>query len=351
MDKFLNELRAQYWYWFIRDRLIDIDLERLSKKIERVRSNSEKLQLINRKKKLIKLKENPTTTDIYTSADMEMELDRLSAPSQLSKEFAKPGDKYKIGARGVPPELLEEVEGLLPGSTFAHEKGPSGLFIILEAETLLTATKLLVHEFLVAIQPTYETWNEDSSFKSFIDKLAIGNSMASIDISKQLSLFETAIIHLFPNQLKASDIQILSRIQRGEVSSGEFEPAYLSWLQSNKFDDLHHQPIYIELKAIAPIILASAFIKSRFLGDEHMLPRICFHRRYLSILFKHYTMQEEFWFFDSKGKERVKKASKSPIRREFHKSLMIAKTFYNSQHQEWDLDLSVYEDILLHISK
>jgi hypothetical protein len=88
MYKALGKLRTQYWFWFIRDQLIELELKK--------RLDSRRLEKLNR------LKENSTLNHIYTMTDLRYQLHKLSPNSSLDSEFDDSGSKYKNGSRVVP---------------------------------------------------------------------------------------------------------------------------------------------------------------------------------------------------------------------------------------------------------
>ena len=135
MYRVLGSLRTQYWFWFVRDKLIELELRES-------RNNK-------RKENLKRQKENATLTHIYSDKKMAVKLQKLSPYSNFEKEFTNNGKKYRKGERVAHSTLVKLIDQVIPGSMRAYEEGPQKLFLMIESDSMLQivyemATQLLI---------------------------------------------------------------------------------------------------------------------------------------------------------------------------------------------------------------
>lgn len=274
MYKILGSLRTQYWYWFIRDYLIDLELkEPLDSK---------------RKERLVRQNENAIITSIYSKEKMGNELRVLSPYLNLDRVFTNYGDQYRYGTRAVNETNIKLVEQAVPGSRLAHQNGPSGLFSVLEAQSLSIATTIVAKELLELLKSKKdELISESSSFKLLFLRL---NQCMFDDTDGLISVIDEIIEYLFPMNKWNEHFSV--RIN-GKVNVGDLEPESL--LQSNFF----------ELKTITPIVIGYAFCKAKYFGEIHYLSKVCYKEQYLAFINKVFLIDENSWVFEPPSSKEV----------------------------------------------
>lgn len=344
MDKFLGELKTQYWYWFLRDVLIKIELEEIKSELKKVSlSKREKLEV--KRNLLLEQIAAPTAPRLYKSPDMERRLCELRGRRNIEINLAKRGDKYKNGLRLVPHNVRKSIDMIVPGTFEAFERGPMGLFKIIQSDNFSDAIILLIREFLGCISKSQEEWKNDKEFVKVTEKLVAIVSMYSLDAGFALHTLETAMDKLFKNRLTDADLEILNSVVSGEIRKDQLDPIYLQMLQTSSFDDYYHEPSYMSLNEIAPIFVSMAFLKARYLNEARLLTRACFHRKYLKIMQRSFLMSDVLWFFDVKSGGKVEPSkSKSPVKMIFQRALTSADHFYSQLQDDWGIDLDSFRD-------
>jgi hypothetical protein len=267
MYKVLGKLRTQYWFWFIRDQLIELELKK--------RLDSKRLEKLN------KLKENSTLNHIYTMTDLRYQLHKLSPYSSLDSEFDDSGSKYKNGSRVVPDHSVIFVEEILPGSQFAYKSGPKGLFSIIEAQSLSLTVKLIAIQFLELFNSKVEELisdNEDLKLYTIRLKNCIYCNI-TVDL---IDLLDEIIEYLFPRNQWREPLYV---INRSNVEVVDFN------------DEDLFKPRYFELKELIPIIISHAFFRAKYFDEINYLSKICYDEGYLILLNKMFLIDKDFWLF------------------------------------------------------
>ncbi|MDC3212454.1 hypothetical protein NQU47_07700 [Pseudoalteromonas distincta] len=274
MYKALGKLKTQYWFWFVREHLIELELKK--------RLDSKRLEKLNR------LKENPTLNNIYTMTDLGDELRKLLPYSNLDSNFADSGSKYKNGSRVLPKDQMELVELAVPGSQLAYQNGPKGLFSVLEAKSLSFAISIVAKELFEVLKSlNEESISDDLSFKFLL--LRLKQSMFD-DTVELIAVIDEIIEYLFPMNKWNEPFSV---IINGIVNVGDLEPENLL------------QPKLFELKAIAPLVIGYAFCKAKYFGEIHYLSKVCYKERYLVFINKVFLIKEKFWVFKPPSSKKV----------------------------------------------
>lgn len=343
MDKFLGELKSQYWYWFLRDKLIKMELDEIDSGIETHLEEKEDPE--DKRNRLLEQIAAPTAPRLYKSPDMEKKLHKIRGQRNIDINLAKRGDKYKNGLRLVPYNVRAQIDMLVPGTSEAFENGPMGLFKIIQAESFSDAVELLIREFLGCISKSQDEWKDDKEFVEQAEKLVAIVHMYSFDAGMALHTLETAMDKLFKNRLTDADIKILNAVVSGEIRKDQLDPIYLQLLQTSSFDEYYHEPSYMNLNEVAPIFVSLAFLKARYLNDALLLTRACFHRKYLKVMQRSFLMSDVLWFFDVKSGGKVEPSkSRSPAKMIFQRALTSAENFYSQLQDDWGIDLDSFRD-------
>lgn len=321
-----------------------MELEELKREIEKA-SSTRKDKLEAKRNELLEQIAVPTAPRLYKSPDMEQKLHELRGQRNIEINLAKRGDKYKNGLRLVPHNVRNSIEMIVPGTLEAFENGPMKLFKVIESESFADAVVLLIQEFLGCISKSHEEWKDDKEIVEVTEKLVAIVHMYSFDAGMALHTLEAAMDKLFKNRLTDADIEILNAVVSGEIRRDQLDPIYLQLLQTSSFDDYYHEPSYISLNEVAPIFVSLAFLKARYLNDELLLTRACFHRQYLKVMRRSFLMSDVLWFFDVKSGGKVEPSkSKSPVKMIFQRALTSADTFYSQLQDDWGVDLDSFRD-------
>lgn len=343
MDNFLNELRTQYWYWFVRSKLMVDELQEIEKKLERASSRN-RVEL-EKKREIIKQQiQTPKKVELYTRKYVEARLTGLQNKVRSSIYPLVMYDKYRNGTKKVSKNLVPAVDELIPGSANAYEEGPAKMFRIMESETFPNAIILLIREFLRFIFKSEREWSHDQELVSSIEKLVFFTEMYGPDVGQAASTLELTLDMLCENRIDSSDREILDLSERGLIRVDQLDPFYRNILIRKK-DDLFQEPSYISLREFAVIYVSLSFLKAKFLGETLILSRCCFKRRYLKVMEEELLMSEVLWFFDVKNKEKVEPTkSKSPIKFIFQRALSGADKYFPKLEEDWGVDLSLFRD-------
>ncbi len=214
MYRVLGSLRTQYWFWFVRDGLIKLELDG---------NLDSKRQAI-----LLNLIENPTLMYVYSSEKMGVQLSKLSPYSNFDSEFSGSGDKYRNGKRIAPINLVKNVDKVIPFSQSAFFEGPSNLFSILESQSLYMAVNIIAKEVLCLCNE--DILKEDAylfeqiellkNLRMFMVYCKGKNIQSTLNVLKTV---EMIIKHLFP------------KMKWGNYSGGlELPKVELSYLREKK---------------------------------------------------------------------------------------------------------------------
>lgn len=275
MKMVLDELRTQYWFWFLRDKLIGIKL-------------SDKLTSKGRAK-LEKLRDKTLLVSQYSDADVGRDLDKIGKVTNGSffHEFAnnRHGSKYRNGTRIPNKNWVTSADAIIPGSALAYQEGPHKLFSILEANDLAEATIIIARELRHIIANNVENFQQQPELYSLFDKLTLslfGTVFSSYNI---LMTVNELIDYLFPQ-------------------NDWCEPKVYIETVNSKTEDLNlnllRQPRYLNLEILAPVVIAYAFIRSRFFLESHYLAKVCYEDGFLKVLEARYLMKEKKWSFSKK---------------------------------------------------
>lgn len=344
MDNFLNELRTQYWYWFVRSKLMVDEIQEIEKKLERASSRN-RVELEKKREIIEQQIRTPKKVELYTKKYVEARLTELGDKVGGSICPLDICDKYRNGTKKVSTKLLSDVDKIISGSAKAYSDGPAKMFRIMESETFTSAILQLIGEFLRCIFKLQSEWIHDKEVACLIEKLVFFTKMQSLDAGQAALTLESTLDTLCQNQLSSSDKEILDLVEQKIIRVDQLDPIYREILTTTKFDDSFQQPSYIHLNEFVPIYVTLSFLKARFLGEKLLLSRICFQRRYLKVMEEQLLMSEVLWFFDVKsGKKSEASKSKSPIKLVFLSALASANDFYGHLQQEWGVDLSKFRD-------
>lgn len=306
MYEILGSIRTQYWYWFIRDYLIRNELK------ERIDSK--------RKERLVRQNKNAALTSIYSSVKMGNELKVLSPYLNLDSEFKNNGDKYRYGTRVVQENNIKLVEQVVPGSLLAHQNGPSGLFTVLEAQSLVSSSNIIAKELLKVLKSKEELLSNDKELARFEEILS---SRVRLNIFggtiKLLNTLEDIIEFLFPlNEWS----KFISVVITNKVEVNDIEAENLL------------NPKYFDLKTIFPIVISFAFIKAKYFDEIHYLSKVCYQERYLTFLNKSFLINEKLWNFEPPKTDKIVKEQSILIEGEasmkhlFHQAYNLANPVF-----------------------
>ncbi|MDI4653815.1 MULTISPECIES: hypothetical protein [Pseudoalteromonas] len=275
MFDILKYHRAQYWYWFVRDRLISLELES--------NVDSKKVKRFNQ---LIKA---PLTTRIYSDAAIGKKLSELDPYSNFDSEFNNNGKDYRTGNRGLPQHLWKRVNNVIPNSAQAFTDGPAGLFLIFEAKNLTESACLIAKVLLTVLEAEQEVFKDDSQLlglkKLLSNRVQFGIFGGTI---KLLNTIEDIINYLYPTNDWDKFVPVVSSV---DSSQDEFDPDKLL------------KPKYFELVAIAPIVIGFGFFRAKFFDEVHYLSKVCYQEQYLKLLHNKFLIKEEHWLFESRNRK------------------------------------------------
>ncbi|MBE0419055.1 MAG: hypothetical protein ACTJH9_13815 [Pseudoalteromonas sp.] len=306
MYKILGSIRTQYWYWFIRDCLIKNELKECTDS--------------KRKERLVRQNKNAALTSIYSSVKMGNELKVLSPYLNLDSEFTNNGNQYRYGTRVVQENTIKLVEQAVPGSQLAHQNGPSGLFTVLEAQSLVSSSNIIAKELLKVLKSKEELLSNDKELARFEEILS---SRVRLNIFggtiKLLNTLEDIIEFLFPlNEWS----KFISVVITNKVEVNDIEAENLL------------NPKYFDLKTIFPIVISFAFIKAKYFDEIHYLSKVCYQERYLTFLNKSFLINEKLWNFEPpKTDEIVKEQSiliegEASMKHLFHQAYNLANPVF-----------------------
>lgn len=306
MYKILGSIRTQYWYWFIRDYLIKNELKECTDS--------------KRKERLVRQNKNAALTSIYSSVKMGNELKVLSPYLNLDSEFTNNGNQYRYGTRVVQENTIKLVEQAVPGSQLAHQNGPSGLFTVLEAQSLVSSSNIIAKELLKVLKSKEELLSNDKELARFEEILS---SRVRLNIFggtiKLLNTLEDIIEFLFPlNEWS----KFISVVITNKVEVNDIEAENLL------------NPKYFDLKTIFPIVISFAFIKAKYFDEIHYLSKVCYQERYLTFLNKSFLINEKLWNFEPpKTDEIVKEQSiliegEASMKHLFHQAYNLANPVF-----------------------
>lgn len=267
MYKVLGKLRTQYWFWFVRDQLVELELKK--------RLDSKRLEMLNR------LKEDSTLKNIYTMTNLRDKLYKLSNNSSLDSEFDDNGSKYKTGSRVVPDHTVVFVEEILPGSQLAYKNGPKGLFRVIEAQSLSLTVKLIAVQFLELFKSKFEELISDNEDLKLYN-LRLMNCISFNIIVDLIDLLDEIIEYLFPENQWREPLYV---INRSNVKVGDFN------------DEELFNPRYFELKELFPIVISHAFFRAKYFDEINYLSKVCYDEGYLILLNKMFLIDKDFWLF------------------------------------------------------
>jgi len=275
MTTVLDELKTQYWYWFIRDKLIEIKLnEKLTSK-ERT--------------KLEKLQNKPLLVRLYSDAEVGKDLDRVGKVTNGSflHEFAnnRHGSKYRSGTRVPNENWITSAETIIPGSALAYQQGPNRLFSIIEAKDLPEATILLAKELRHILARNIENLEEQHELYILFEKLTLSLMGSMFSTFSVLTAVDEIINHLFPGN------------DWGKPKT-YIEPVNIEVKDLN----LNHlrQPRCLNLEILAVIVIGYGFIRSRFFFETHYLSKVCYEEGFLKAIQARYLMSEKRWSFNKR---------------------------------------------------
>ncbi len=274
MYRILGELRAQYWYWFVRNGLINIELETAP-----AGKRAIKLEL---------LKCDSTITHTYGDEKMGIELARLTGDQSLDKEFRNNGKNYRRGSRLVPDYLTKVLDKVIPGSLSAYQEGPCKLFLILESSNLVETMSVLARALLNMLESNRDIVQNDSVLAKLTDDLS-NRCMLSIfgGSIKLLKVIEDIFEHLFPDNNWDEFTSVIN------MDNEQFD-----------IDNLRH-PKVIELELVVPIVIGFAFFRASYFDEIHYLSKVCYQEKYLKLLNHKFLMKEELWCFNTDAGKKI----------------------------------------------
>ncbi|CCQ11227.1 hypothetical protein PALB_21040 [Pseudoalteromonas luteoviolacea B = ATCC 29581] len=275
MTTILDQLRTQYWYWFIRDKLIGIKLnEKLTSK-ERT--------------KLENLRDKPLLVGQYSDAKVGKDLDRIGKVTNGSffNEFANNGhgSKYRSGTRVPNEHWITSAETIIPGSALAYLQGPIRLFSIIEAKDLPEATIVLAKELRHILASNLENLEKQCKLYILFEKLTLSLVGSMYSTFSVLNAVDEIINHLFP------------RNDWGKPKT-YIEPIKIEAKDLN----LNHlrQPRHLDLETLAVVVIGYAFIRARFFFETHYLSKVCYEEGFLKVIQARYLMSEKSWSFSQR---------------------------------------------------
>ncbi|PRO75184.1 hypothetical protein C6Y40_02385 [Alteromonas alba] len=283
LDKFIARLKAQYWFYFVREKLIFHEINDIKTCLDELKLNANSgggyKKSLSRIVKLEKLTEEPLTENIYSYQAMSDRLLNLNGGQDFGYEFSEYISHFKCGLRPLPDTLKKRIDRLIPGSKLAHDQGPQNLFSVLEAYSLPSAVWIINQSLLDAIESHGD--EQHPEFKE-IQRLLNEYMMSSIF---------SGVFSLLENQRRV--FNILFPENKWDSCTAYVRPssANLHALDTDKLLHSNILPIHIA----APIAVGFAFIRAKYLGEEHFLARVCFEDQFLKILNVKYMMKEDLW--------------------------------------------------------
>lgn len=271
MYKILSQLRAQYWFWYVRNELILNEL-----KNEPNQENAEKLQ---------KLLEEPTLEDIFGKDSISQQIFSISGDVQLSAIFSEDSDKFRVGIRPSTETTPKWVDRYIPGSLSAFIEGPSGLFEIIEANSVPEAIFIIARHLSNVLKEDYELVQGDNELERLTASLSERLQFEMFGGAfKLLCTVDEIINYIFPNNEWGKFVPVL---QVDKCSPQKLE-------QTDLF-----QSKFLKLEVMAPIAIGYGFFRARFFNEIHYLSKVCYGEQYLTLLNKKFIMNEAFWLFES----------------------------------------------------
>lgn len=319
MHCLLSEIRTQYWFWFVRNKLIDYELKDIASnkgrqvvKVVLKGKCKNDSKIAHRNIKLLQQLEFPTKTNIYSRAVMADWIFEISNCEEVSNIIANDGDKYKNATIPVPQETVDDIDKIISDSRLAYEDGPSGLFVIIEAQTLLEALYTLANRLLIVLEKNLRKFKKHDELtelkESLVSHIKFGIFGGTI---KLLKTIEDIFDHLFPDNQWDNFTPSVSTF---EVNIESFDRKSL------------HQPKYIDLDLIVPVLIGFAFFRARFFDEVHYLANVCYKEGYLKILYDRFLITEELWRFDTDKKDTAEMINKGRpvIRHIFQRAYIMA---------------------------
>lgn len=279
MYRVLGGLRTQYWYWFVRNELIAVELKKELKPVKR--------------EKLERLKIDSTIGHTFSVSTVGRNLGKLFPYSNLESEFSNNGSKYKNGERAVSENIIKQVEQVLPGSQLAYQNGPKGLFSVLEAPNLVGALYIIAKELLAILESEEERLISDVELIEFTELLSTRIKLNIFGGTiKLLSAVEGVIEYLIPMNGWS---EFVPAIFTDKITVGDLEAGNL--LQSK----------YFKAKTVIPIVIGFAFFKAKYFDEIHYLSKVCYQEQYLILMNKIFLMDENTWQFNLPQKAELRK--------------------------------------------
>lgn len=275
MYKILKQLRAQYWFWYVRNELI---LNKLKSELDQ-----------GHKAELQKLLAEPTLEDIFGKESIADQIFSISGDEQLRTTFLDDSDKFRVGSRPSLEMTPKLVERYIPGSLSAFREGPSGLLEIIEASSLVEAVFVIARHLLRVLEEGCDLYLGDRELerltKSLSERVQLGMFGGAF---KLLNIIEEIINYIFPNNEWDKFVPVLQVIK---TSPQQLEPMHLFQTKS------------LKLEVMAPIAVGYGFIRARFFDEIHYLSKVCYQEQFLTFLNKKFIMNEAFWLFESYDNE------------------------------------------------
>lgn len=271
MYKILNRQRAQYWFWYVRKELILCELKAETD--------------LDRQELLTTLLVEPTLEEVYGKEQIANQILLQSGQESLYSIFYEDTDKFKAGKRPSSANLPKLLDQHIPDSFLAYQEGPSGLFQIIEANTIVEAVYVIARHLLKILEDNQSLYNGDIELEKLTNYLIERQHLGIFGGSFQLLIaIENIINYLFPNNEWGKFVSVLT-VTRTAV-------------QKLDVKELFH-PKYFDLEAMAPIVIGYGFIRARFFEETHYLSKVCYEEKYLTFLNKVFLINEDFWIFES----------------------------------------------------
>ena len=275
MYKILKQFRAQYWFWYVRNELI---LNKLKSELDQ-----------EDKAELQKLLIDPTLEDIFGKESISDQIFSISGDEQLRSKFLDDSDKFRVGSRPSTEATPKWLDRYIPGSLSAFIEGPSGLFEIIEANSLVEAVFVIARHLLRVLKEDCDLYLGDSELerltKSLSEHVQLGMFGGAF---KLLNIIEEIINYIFPNNELD---KFVSALQVVKTSPQQLEPKHL------------FQTKFLKLEVMAPIAVGYGFFRARFFDEIHYLSKVCYQEQFLTLLNKKFIMNEAFWLFESYDNE------------------------------------------------
>lgn len=274
MYRILEELRTQYWYWFVRDALINHELEAPVAE--------------DRAKKLKLLKSNAKITHTFGDEKIGEKLWELTGDEKIENEFQNNGSGLRGGSRTVPDYLPKYLDKVIPGSLTAYTEGPCKLFLVLESNSLTSAMMALARGLLFVLESNRNIIQNDSVLVNLTDDISNRCKLGLFGSPiKLLNVIEDIVDYLFPDN-----------------KWDEFTSVIDSDNENFDITNLRH-PRVIKLEIVVPVVIGFAFLKARYFDGVHYLSKVCYVEKYLQLLSHKFLMKEELWGFDTKAAKKV----------------------------------------------